>query len=175
MSQSLLQTFLKDRYEFYGLIWSLLRRFEDAEEVFQETALALTRQDQDPDLEVRDAHAWIREVIRRTAHTHIRRMQKERRIHTLPAAALAEWIGNSFEDPVESDEIAREQEALRTCLDGMKPAHSEILQMRLVESKSYDEIADGMQRRPDAIRQLLVRARKILMSCIQQKLQWGEP
>ena len=161
---------LAHRWELYGFIRALVRNHQDAEDVFQSVAVAVVEQSARTP-EIRDYRAWVKEVARRQVLKHFRTVRGQRTV-ALPVDALVEVACAAFsrDDPAPED-LVEEHEALRDCLEKLPLPATQLLRLRYLGSKSYAEIALDVDKREDAVRRAVSRARALLKDCVFKRLR----
>lgn len=70
----------------------------------------------------------------------------------------------------ELPDIDSRQEALRHCLAKLPNKHNELLQLRYYDQNPISHIANKLRRTENSIKSILVRIRKTLLECIQNRL-----
>jgi RNA polymerase sigma-70 factor, ECF subfamily len=72
----------------------------------------------------------------------------------------------------ESDDLYEERaRALERCLEQIQPRSREALRLRYAEELAVNELARKMNRTPNAISQLLFRARQWLIECVKGQMR----
>jgi RNA polymerase sigma-70 factor (ECF subfamily) len=156
---------LEHRPRLLGLAYRMLGVMEEAEDVVQEAYL---RWHQDDRADVRSSEAWLVTVVSRLAIDRLRRAATER----------AGYVGPWLPEPVELDasihpaaptplpapdhraELASDLSvALLVLLERLAPEERAAFLLREVFGAEYAEIARILERRPDAVRQMVHRAR----------------
>jgi len=128
-----------------------------AEELTQETMLALATALAGPHPRIADPLAWLFGTARFKLIDHYRRRERMER-------AEAEWSGAIEEVPDEVDDLDRiaEREELVAAL-AMLPAGQRIaLVLHYADGLSISEIAAGLGKSPQAVESLLARGRRSL-------------
>lgn len=114
-------------------------------------------------------YSWLRTIANHYLLDCLRRRDVERLAHNSPA--LGDSINNSMrymiDDITDSylrpSKVAMNHEleaAFKVALANLSDDYREVIRLRYLESKSIEEVADQMQRSPDAIRGLIHRARQ---------------
>ena len=155
------------RPRLLGLAYRMLGDVHEAEDVVQEAFLRWQLTDQDV---VRAPEAWLVTVVTRLSVDRLRRLQTER--STYPGPWLPEPIATdpalapaSPPPPDHAAELASYLSiALLLLLERLAPVERAALLLRDVFDTEYTEIARILERSPDAVRQLVHRARSRVRS-----------
>lgn len=152
---------VQHRPRLLGLAYRMLGDVDDSEDVVQEAYLRWHREPRD---DVRSAEAWLVTVTTRLAVDRLRRA----------AADRARYVGPWLPEPIPTPEPERERSApdrpvelasdlsvaLLVLLERLAPEERAAFLLREVFGTDYDEIARILERRPDAVRQMVSRARR---------------
>jgi len=160
---------LEHRQALLGFILALTRDFNSAEEIFQETALAIL----DEAAAGRQAEPflpWAREVARRRVAEHHRVAAQNRRAIVMPADLL-DGIALAFDENEESREEARSrQKHLPACVAALTERVQRMIDLRYHQRLAVAAIAQDVGWTVDAVHVALSRARKTLAECIERRL-----
>ena len=153
---------LRHRPRLLGLAYRMLGVMEEAEDVVQEAYLRWHQGDRG---DVRSSEAWLVTVVSRLAVDRLRRVATER----------ADYVGPWLPEPVAIDapgsptplpapdrnvELASDLSvALLVLLERLAPEERAAFLLREVFGAEYAEIARILERRQDAVRQMVHRAR----------------
>ena len=156
---------LQHRPRLLGLAYRMLGTMEDAEDVVQEAYLRWQQADR---ADVRSSEAWLVTVTSRLAVDRLRRAATERAEYVGPwlpePVALDTGVlpiaPTPFEAPDRRAELASDLSvALLVLLERLAPEERAAFLLREVFGTDYGEIARILERRPDAVRQMVHRAR----------------
>jgi RNA polymerase sigma-70 factor (ECF subfamily) len=147
-----------------GYILSLLPDATQADEVVQETNLALwhMRDQFEPGTSFM---AWASKVAYFRVLSHRRKLQRDRLIFD---DRLLDYLAERQSERFDEGESRRH--ALRRCLARLSDAHRELLRQRYGPSASVDALAKQLGQSAAAVSQRLYRIRRILSECIQRTL-----
>lgn len=184
---------LRHREKVFSIALGVLRNRADAEEIASDTfirahrGLAKFRGDS-------SLATWLHHVTINLARNRYWYFHRRRRQDTLSLdCPLAEDGTGTFSDLMPSPEAQPVREAIREefvelvtgCMDKLPPAQREILAMRNVLNRSYDEIAAALDIEVGTVKSRIARARgqlRLLMaeSCPElgedaQPTDWFEP
>ena len=153
---------LYDRYfrRVYGFVYVRVRDRADAEELTQESFIAVFRSIAGYSGRSTPL-AWIYGIAKNTVNNHLRRARSQSA--RLEAAgsdtAAGEWSGTPADDFEMHELLRRMDERLRS-VTGWQV---EVFWMRHVDDLSIEQIARRMDRSSDAIRSSLYRVKRLLV------------
>lgn len=153
---------LGHRPRLLGLAYRMLGDMDEAEDVVQEAYLRWYRADQQT---VRSPEAWLVTVVTRLAVDRLRRLSTERAAYPgpwlpEPIAVDAAVAPSAPAAPDRDAELASDLSvALLMLLERLAPEERAAFLLREVFGMDYAEIAHTLERRPDAVRQMVHRAR----------------
>jgi RNA polymerase sigma-70 factor (ECF subfamily) len=153
---------LVHRPRLLGLAYRMLGDMDDAEDVVQEAYLRWHQADHQ---DVRSPEAWLVTVVSRLSVDRLRRLKTERANYPgpwlpEPIAIDASFAPSSPPSPDYETELASDLSvALLVLLERLAPEERAAFLLREVFGTDYAEIARILERRPDAVRQMVHRAR----------------
>lgn len=156
--------FLAGRERLFAYALVLVRTRAVAEDLFQDTYLALTRAIERGEVIV-DLAAWCRGVTRNLA---LRHWQESERIERLPATELLDGIDRAFADEDDDDEAL--MRALATCRGSLGASALALLDLKYVHDLPMRAIAEQTRRSERAVITALARIRRRLMDCIATRV-----
>lgn len=162
---------LRHRPRLLGLAYRMLGDMDDAEDVVQDAFLRWHQGDRG---EVRSAEAWLVTVVTRLAVDRLRHAAVERATYVgpwLPEPVAVEPVAvepvgapaapSTLPPPDRAAELASDLSvALLVLLERLTPEERAAFLLREVFGTDYAEIARILERRPDAVRQMVHRARE---------------
>jgi RNA polymerase sigma-70 factor (ECF subfamily) len=161
-------TALYERYfeRVYHFAYARLRQHADAEEVAQETFVAVFRSI-DAFVGRSALLSWIYGIAKNTVNNHLRRTRaQELRIER----AESELVRNahSFDacSPEEHVNYQRCADAVLRSLESVSEWQAEVFALRHFENLPIQEIADRMARSNDAIRSSLFRVKRLIVEAV---------
>jgi RNA polymerase sigma-70 factor (ECF subfamily) len=158
--------FLAGRDRLFAYALALVRSRAVAEDIFQDTYLALVRAAERQEA-IADLPAWCRGVARNLA---LRHWQEHQRSERLPPAELIDGIDRAFaEQDAEGDDEAL-LAALATCRGGLGHAALALLDLKYVHDLPMRAIAERTSRSERAVITALALIRRRLMECIAARL-----
>jgi RNA polymerase sigma-70 factor (ECF subfamily) len=155
---------LRHRARLFGLAYRMLGDVDEAEDIVQEAYLRWYRADDRRD--IRSSEAWLVRVVSRLAVDRLRRLRTERAMYPgpwlpEPIATDAPAAPSTPASPDLNAELASDLSvALLVLLEQLAPEERAAFLLREVFGMDYEEIASTLERRPDAVRQMVHRARE---------------
>src|SRR5262245_5357344 len=157
--------FVRSQDRIYAYVATLLPNRADAEEVFQQTCLALWKKWNwfDPG---RDFVSWACGMAHYEVRNFLRKGTDRGRVY-LSDDLLAE-VAQARLDA--HDALEDRRQALQKCLAGLKQSQRELLDRCYVGVDSIKQIADDLGKPPNAVYMTLKRLRRALFDCINLTL-----
>ena len=161
----LARQFEAERARLHAIATRLLASTADADDAVQETWLRLDRTDAES---IDNLAAWLTTVVSRISLDMLRapRRSRERSWHVEP------WRDEPLAKEADPAELVSRADqinvALLTLLELLSPAERIAFVLHDVFGRSFGEIADVLDRSPEAARQLASRARRRLRDAEQQ-------
>ncbi|MGI5402083.1 RNA polymerase sigma factor SigJ [Streptomyces sp. CA-135486] len=150
-----LAEFEKQRSRLWGIAYRITGSVADADDAVQETWL---RWQALPDGEAEDPKAYLTTVVSRICYDQLGSARARRESYVGPWLPEPVITDGGPEDRVTLDESVGV--ALLTVLERLTPAERTAFILHDVFSVPFPEIADVVDRTPDAVRQLASRARR---------------
>jgi len=148
------EAFVAHRNLLFTVAYELLGSAADAEDVLQETWLRWVGVDLDT---VQDQRAYLVRIASRQALMRLRTLGRRRESYVGP------WLPEPLltaPDVAEDVELADSVSmAMLLVLETLKPTERAVFVLREVFALEYDEIAEAVDKKPDAVRQIAHRAR----------------
>ncbi len=159
------QLFLQHQDMLAEYIHALVAHSADADDVFQETAMAILHNAPEIPGDPARFPAWARGVARNKALRHWRTKKKDRLV---PDTRIVEALGRAYEEADSNDEIWRQRRSLlKACLNRLAPLHRKILDLFYAQELKTRQISAMIQRKDATVRMILRRVRIALSECIQ--------
>jgi len=114
----------------------------------------------------RDFGKWVRGIAANIVRNEIRKAARRRRILDASLSEILEGLYRNTQDRAEPLSI----EAIRSCLDRLKPERRRLIQERYRDGLSAPRIAEIHGQSAANIRQLLTRTRQELRSCLVARM-----
>ncbi|HET6988324.1 MAG TPA: RNA polymerase sigma-70 factor [Kribbella sp.] len=148
------EAFVAHRNLLFTVAYELLGSAADAEDVLQETWLRWVGVDLDT---VQNQRAYLVRIASRQALIRLRTLGRRRESYVGP------WLPEPLltaPDVAEDVELADSVSmAMMLVLETLKPTERAVFVLREVFDLEYDEIAEAVDKKPDAVRQIAHRAR----------------
>lgn len=157
--------FLQHRGRIFAYVHALVRNLADADDVFQQTALALWRRFDayDP---ARSFFGWALGVARLEAATWLRTRARDRLRFSDELAALLLDAFAALTD----DETSARQDALPGCVDKLSDADRRLLTECYQSGADVAAVAARWGRSAPSVHNSLARIRRALHECIERTI-----
>lgn len=164
-SREFARELLKARSSLFGFILSMVRKFDLAEDLFQEVSVRiLEREDSfEPGT---NFGAWAREFARRTI-LEDRRGRKRLVLSNEAVSAVADHFDASDE------EVSSQRQALRQCMQEVDDKARHMITLRYESGLSMSDVSRELGRTSGAVQVALSRVRSWLAECIQRRVAAG--
>jgi len=163
-SDAFLQLVAGNQGRLYGFILTLLPDPNEANEVLQQTNMALWH-DAERFVEGTNFIAWAFRIARFMVLEHRERLRRSRLRYT-----------DTLVDDLASEAVAFSEleesrlDAMRHCMERLADDHRNLLHRRYVEGESVAAIASSTGQTANALANCLYRIRRALLDCIQRRL-----
>lgn len=149
----------------YAYVLSLVADTDQASDIMQETNAVLWKKSSE--FEVGTSFpAWMMRTAYYQVMAYRQKLSRERLVFD------DLLVGQLAETAAERDEaMDGRRNLLRQCLSQMNPRHRELIRARYQEGFALADIAAAMNRKTNAIKQALFRARATLIDCVRSKSQ----
>lgn len=114
--------------------------------------------------------AWVAQIARRLIANERRKDARRSRLLAGEVTDLLLQMAEEGDKAAAAMDKADEFAALRNCLEQLPPHGREIIRLRYFEGLSPGAIAGHLGRPSDAVRQLLQRLRRKLLTCVEGRL-----
>ena len=173
VESELVKDFLRNRDTLMGFVLALVRDHDLAEELFQETALAILAETEKG---TRPANflAWARAVARhRIADYYRRRARRNEDLRTFET--MADLLMQAFEEnEIGAEESRRRLKHLMECLRRLGERARTIVDLRYRDRLALRDIAAAVEWKESAVKVALAKARRALAGCVDAKLRAEE-
>lgn len=163
-SEEVIRQITQRQRQLYSYIFSLVLNADDAQEVLQETNLALWRK-RDEIHEITNFPAWACRVAYYEVLAFRKRAARDKLVFSFDDALLASLASEAEGSVWQDSRGAR----LQACLRTLSHHSRELLQLRYATSLSVGEVARKMGRSAAAVSQSLYRIRKRLLDCVTRQ------
>ncbi len=160
--------FSRNARRIYGYVYTLLPRWADADDVFQETSRVLWQKFGDYRSGT-DFFAWARQVARFQVMYFRQRQQRSRVKFT---DEFLDAVAATTAD--DAERLADEQAALAECMEKLKARERNIVLSRFAPEATTKSVAAELGMTTDAVYKSLSRIQATLLKCIEQALGRSE-
>jgi RNA polymerase sigma-70 factor (ECF subfamily) len=168
IESELVKELLRNRDTLMGFVLALVRDHDLAEELFQETALALLAE-AEKGTRPTAFLPWARAVARHRIADYYRR-QARRPEETRTFEAMADVVARAFEEnPIAAEAAHRRLKHLMECLRRLGQRARTIVDLRYRDRLALKDIAASIQWKESAVKVALAKARKALADCVEAK------
>lgn len=150
--------------ELYGYIYAVVRKWEDADDLYQSVCLVLWSKF-DSFQPGSNFFAWARQTAKNKLSEFLRKRQSPSHLAEHRMDALAEIVVESYDDDVDAYLVA-----LQRCRQKLNSTDDELLRLRYAEDLSTVEIASRLQRLRPSVSRSLNRIRHWLFECVETEL-----
>lgn len=116
--------------------------------------------------------AWAFSVARYEVLNYRKQQARDARIGLVFSDELEEVMTEELSQ--EPDDLGLRQEALRQCLDKLRPADKELILSRYFKNETLQDFASQVGRSVGGLKVTLHRLRNSLQTCIEKNLHAGE-
>lgn len=165
---------LEHRHMLLNYLRCLLRDDSEAEDLFQEVGLVVMSHDTGPSQSDRFP-AWCRGIARNLVHRHVRRRSRQVRF---PSDEFMNVVGRAYDEAdAEEAEWEMRRRALGQCIEALPADDRDLVHGRYVEGQHAHELGRRVGFTAEAIRMRLMRLRKGLERCIEERIAgaWRHP
>lgn len=128
--------------KLYGLALRILGRRELAEEVLQESFVAIWHSAGNYESALSAPMTWMTTIVRNKAFDLLRRTQHDVQIDGEPFdTAVLEALRDPQATPIESLQISSDAKALAGCMSALEEKHRKVIGMAFFHDLSYNDVA----------------------------------
>jgi RNA polymerase sigma factor (sigma-70 family) len=153
--------------KLYGLALRILGRRELAEEVLQESFVAIWHHAVDYESALSAPMTWMTTIVRNRAFDVLRRTRNDD-TDTIDGAAL-ESIADLAATPAERLQMSREAQALADCMATLEEKHREVIGMAFFHDLSHSDVADKLTLPLGTVKTWIRRSLARLHSCLSAR------
>jgi RNA polymerase sigma-70 factor (ECF subfamily) len=154
--------------QVFGYIYSLVRNFDDADDLFQQTSLAMWNKFDQFDTS-RSFVAWACGVARFEVSNFLRARSRQRLSFSDDLSLLL----IDAQESLERDRAEDRREALAGCLKKLKHGDQRLVEACYGEESRVPEVAQSWGRSSQSIHNSLKRIRRTLFECVRRSLSTG--
>ena len=161
-----LRLFLQNQRRLYAYVLTLLPNRADADDVLQETSLAMWDRF-DVGGPPTDFLAWARKVA---YHKVLDFYKKAQRTQARLSRVFVERLAESASTQSETLQLDDRREALSACIERLTPRDRDLLMRRFADGATTQSTSQQVGRSVDAVYKALAKLREVLFQCVQKKL-----
>jgi RNA polymerase sigma-70 factor, ECF subfamily len=161
-----LRLFLQNQRKLYAYVLTLLPNRADADDVLQETSLAMWDKF-DAGGPPTDFLAWARRVA---YHKVLDFYKKAQRTQARLSRVFVERLAESAATQCEALRLDDRREALAACLERLTPRDRDLLTRRFADGATTQSTSQQVGRSVDSVYKALAKLRELLFQCVQKKL-----
>jgi RNA polymerase sigma-70 factor (ECF subfamily) len=165
--ETLVTHILRYKKVLTGMITAMIGDVNAAEDLFQETAVILTRKRGEAAEDCRFV-AWARQVAVNVVRDYRKKLAR-RRVRCLGDETI-EAVAAVFEETDEPLWDVR-REALRTCSESLPERERSVLRRRYEAEEPIEALASSLEMSRGAMDTMLYRIRKTLHDCVETRVQ----
>jgi RNA polymerase sigma-70 factor, ECF subfamily len=156
---------LKCHRDLFGFIYALLQNLEDANDVYQETAVVLWEKFDDF-VPGTNFSAWAMRI----AHFRVLKFaDAKRKQRSMFASQMIDSLADAYQRDASRQGNPR-AEALAGCLEKLTDRERRLIKRCYAPGRNYEEIARSEGRTVGALYQAVNRIRKALFACIERSI-----
>jgi RNA polymerase sigma-70 factor, ECF subfamily len=154
--------------QIFAYIYSLVRNLDDADDLFQQTSLAMwNKYDRyDPS---RSFVAWACGVARFEVSNFVRARSRQRLYFSDDLSLLL----IEAQESLKQDQVEERREALAQCVKRLRKRDQQLIEACYGDESRVPEVAKEWDRPPRSIHNSLRRIRRSLFECVQRSLGPG--
>jgi len=149
----------------YGLALRILGRRELAEEVVQESFVAIWHHAIDYESSLSAPMTWMTAIVRNRAFDLLRRSRAEGTTDTVDRHAL-ESIADLAATPAERLQMSSDAQALADCMAALEERHREVVGMAFFHDLSHSDVADKLMLPLGTVKTWIRRSLARLHACL---------
>jgi RNA polymerase sigma-70 factor (ECF subfamily) len=165
-NKQFLRLFLQNQRKLYAYVLTLLPNRADADDVLQETSLAMWDRF-DAGGPPTDFLAWARRVA---YHKVLDFYKKAQRAQARLSRVFVERLAESAAAQADALRLDERREALAACVERLTPRDRDLLTRRFVDGATTQSTSQQVGRSVDAVYKALAKLREALFQCVQKKL-----
>jgi RNA polymerase sigma-70 factor (ECF subfamily) len=165
-NKQFLRLFLQNQRRLYAYVLTLLPNRADADDVLQETSLAMWDKF-DAGEPPTDFLAWARRVA---YHKVLDFYKKAQRAQARLSRVFVERLAESAAAQNDVLQLDERREALAACIERLTPRDRDLLTRRFVDGATTQSTSQQVGRSVDAVYKALAKLRELLFQCVQKKL-----
>jgi len=152
----------------FGLALRILQRRELAEEVLQESFVAIWHSARDYESALSAPMTWMTTIVRNKAFDLLRRVRHDVEIDGEPFDdAVIEALRDPAATPIESLEMSSDAQALAGCMSALEEKHRKVVGMAFFHDLSYGDVAQQLALPIGTVKTWIRRSLMRLHDCLK--------
>ncbi len=152
----------------YGLALRILGRRELAEEVLQESFVAIWHHASDYESALSAPMTWMTTIVRNRAFDVLRRTRNDGEADTVDSHAL-ESLPDMAATPAERMQMSSEAQALADCMAALEEKHREVVGMAFFHDLSHNDVAEKLTLPLGTVKTWIRRSLTRLHACLSAR------
>lgn len=152
----------------YGLALRILGRRELAEEVLQESFVAIWHHAVDYESALSAPMTWMTAIVRNRAFDVLRRRRSEGEDDAIDSDALAS-LADLAATPPERLQMSSDAQALADCMAALEARHREVVGMAFFHDLSYNDVANQLTLPLGTVKTWIRRSLARLHACLSAR------
>jgi RNA polymerase sigma-70 factor (ECF subfamily) len=154
--------------KLYGLALRILGRRELAEEVLQESFVAIWHHAADYESALSAPMTWMTAIVRNRAFDVLRRSRSEGELDTTEGHAL-ESLADLAATPADRMQMSSEAQALADCMAALEDRHREVVGMAFFHDLSHSDVAEKLTLPLGTVKTWIRRSLARLHACLSAR------
>ncbi|MBN1394413.1 MAG: sigma-70 family RNA polymerase sigma factor [Pirellulales bacterium] len=151
----------RHRGQLFGFIYALVRRLDDAEDIYQDTALVMWSKFREYEPET-NFLGWACTIARYRAANFLKSERRRRRYFS---QAVQEELA-ALQASISPRDAGLQQEALVDCMERLPESDRRLVELCYGGGESFRQVAERLGRSPQSVYDALCRIRRVLFKCI---------
>lgn len=157
------------RGQLFGYIYALVRRLDDAEDLYQDTALVMWTKFKEYQTGT-NFLGWACTIARYRVANFLKSERRKRRYF---GQTLLEELA-ALQARIHADGQNLQQEALVDCMKKLAAGDCELINLCYGSRQSFRQVAEQLGRSPQSVYDSLSRIRHVLLECIKRTIAQEE-
>jgi RNA polymerase sigma factor (sigma-70 family) len=158
--------------KLFGFALRILHKRELAEEVLQESFVAIWNNAANYQRHLAAPMTWMATIVRNKAFDHLRRSDV---VVEIDAEQFDGEVMNALQDPqatpIEALQISADAKALAWCMSALEGTHRQVLALAFYHDLSHSEVAEHMQLPVGTVKTWIRRSLDKLRTCLAKREQ----
>lgn len=160
---SFVEILTRHRSQLFGYIYALVRRLDDAEDIYQDVALVMWTKFREYQ-QGTNFLGWACAIARYRAANFLKSERRRRRYFS---QAVQEELA-ALQTRIDTDGLALQQDALLDCMKKLPEADVRLIRLCYGGPHSFRQVAQQLGRSAQSVYDSLSRIRGVLLECIKR-------